>query len=149
MEVLGSIASVVAIVQIIDRVAGACKSYVDAFHDYPRDLRLIYVETLSLKAVFQSLDFLDPNDPDDAAVLQALKNPDGPVKGCKEVLGDLDKLLPRALPQISRKGGKRQRLDSALVALAWPLKSERARKLLDDLMLHKSTISMMLDGKLM
>ncbi|KAF4462848.1 Vegetative incompatibility HET-E-1 [Fusarium albosuccineum] len=142
-------ASVIAIIQISDTVLRACKSYIDAFQDYPKDLRLIYVEISSIKAIFEALNFFDPDDSQDSAALAALLRPDGPVEGCKRAIGELNQLLPRAVPQIKTRKSKRQKLDEALVALAWPLKCDKARKLLDELNSYKATISMAFTGQLM
>jgi len=68
-EVLALAASIAAIVEIANRIASACKSYIDSIQDYPKDLRLIYVETVSLKVVFESLQFLYGGDPDDLVTL--------------------------------------------------------------------------------
>ncbi|KAM5354860.1 hypothetical protein ACJ41O_001506 [Fusarium nematophilum] len=142
-------ASVIAIIQITGQVASACKSYIDAFQDYPKDLRLIYVETTSLKAVFEGLSFFDPNDPEDSAALQALKHQDGPIEGCRRAMEELNKMLPRALPQAATRKSKKRKLESSLVALAWPLKCERARKLLDEILVQKSTINTALTGQIL
>ncbi|KAF5012593.1 hypothetical protein FDECE_1360 [Fusarium decemcellulare] len=142
-------ASVIAIIQISDTVLRACKSYIDAFQDYPKDLRLIYVDISSIKAIFEALNFFDPDDSQDSAVLAALLRPDGPVEGCKRAIGELNQLLPRAVPQIKTRKSKRQKLDAALVALAWPLKCDKARRLLDELNSYKATISMAFTGQLM
>ncbi|KAJ3549716.1 hypothetical protein NM208_g354 [Fusarium decemcellulare] len=142
-------ASVIAIIQISDTVLRACKSYIDAFQDYPKDLRLIYVEISSIKAIFEALNFFDPDDSQDSVALAALLRPDGPVEGCKRAIGELNQLLPNAVPQIKTRKSKRQKLDEALVALAWPLKCDKARKLLDELNSYKATISMAFTGQLM
>jgi Fungal N-terminal domain of STAND proteins len=149
MEVLSLTASVVGIIQIADRIAGVCISYIDSVKDYPKDLRRIYVEVTSLKVVFQSLRFLDEDDAEDSTALQTLRDHDGPVIECKKAMADLSELLPRAEPQISRKGAKRQKINKALATLAWPLKADRARKLLDDIIQYKLTISVALTGELL
>ena len=149
MEVLSLTASVIGVIQIADRIAGVCISYIDSVKDYPKDLRRIYIEVTSLKVVFQSLHFLDEDDAEDSTALQTLRGHDGPVIGCKKAMAELSELLPHAAPQLSRQGAKRQKLDTALAALAWPLKRERARKLLDDIIRYKLTISVALTGELL
>ena len=115
--------------------------------DYPRDLRLVYIETGSLKVIFESLRFLNHDDPADSAILQRLRGYDGPVEGCKTAMEQLDRLFPSLpLPASKRKGAKRMKMQTALASLAWPLKAGRARKLLDEIMLHKSTINVALQG---
>jgi len=148
-EVVAGVASIVAIIQISDRIIGACRSYFDSFQDYPKDLRLIYVETASIKVVLESLTFLDKDDPEDFATLQALGAHDGPVEACMKTMQELSGLLPHALPQFSTKKTKKQKLGHALTILAWPMKSERAHKLLNEITQYKSTISLALAGELL
>jgi hypothetical protein len=50
-------------------VISACKSYIDKYQDYPKDLLLIYLEKSSTRAVFETLSFLDPYDPEDYKAL--------------------------------------------------------------------------------
>ncbi|KAJ4245002.1 hypothetical protein NW762_014208 [Fusarium torreyae] len=149
MEALGAAASVVAIIQIAERIATVCVSYIDGVQGYPKDLRVIYAEVNSLKVVFESLKFLDPNDPDDAAAIQALKTPNSPVEGCNQAMQELKSLIPSTTPTHETSCHKQRRIRSALVTLAWPLKADKAKKLLDDLILHKSTINMALTGQIL
>jgi hypothetical protein len=43
-EVIGLAASIIAVVQLADRITSVCKSLIETVKDYPRDLRLIFVE---------------------------------------------------------------------------------------------------------
>jgi hypothetical protein len=149
-EAIALAASVIAVIQIADRIASVCKSIIEEVEDYPRDLRLIFVETGSLKVIFEGLCFLHEDDPADSATLQTLRGSDGPVEGCKTAMDQLDRLFPSIpLPSSRPKGAKRQKLRTVLTSLAWPLKAERARKLLDEIMRHKSTINVALQGQLL
>ncbi|KAK3386531.1 hypothetical protein B0H63DRAFT_493317 [Podospora didyma] len=74
-EAIALIGSVIAVVQLADRVAKACKFFIDTAQDYPKDLRLIYVEIGSLKLIYEGLKMLDPNDPSESATLTALQEP--------------------------------------------------------------------------
>ncbi|KAF4962594.1 hypothetical protein FSARC_9372 [Fusarium sarcochroum] len=149
MEALGAAASVVAIIQIAERIAIACISYIDSVQGYPKDLRAIYVEINSLKIIFQSLRFFDPADDEDAAALRALEAPNGPVEGCKQAMQELSDLIPSATPTDKTRGHKRRKIRTTLDTLAWPMKTEKAGKLLSELMVHKSTINMALTGQLL
>ncbi|EEU43693.1 uncharacterized protein NECHADRAFT_82730 [Fusarium vanettenii 77-13-4] len=142
-------ASIIAVLQLSERVIGACKWYIDAYQDYPKDLRLIYLETSSIRAVFETLSFLDPHDPEDSEALQILKRPDGPIAGCNEAIGELSKLLPLANAHSGARKSKKKKLESTWTTLAWPLKCEKARKLLDELNSHKATINMTLTGQIL
>ncbi|KAK7414038.1 hypothetical protein QQX98_007070 [Neonectria punicea] len=147
MEAVGLASSIIAITQIAERVATVCKSYIDGVADYPKDLRAICIETESLATVLRGLRWLDKEDAEDAHIISQLE---GPVEQCKAAIKSLTELLPDpAATPTSTKGAKRRKLHSALDALAWPLKAERARKLLDELMQFKSTISMAIGGSLL
>jgi len=149
-EVIGLVASIIAVVQLADRVATMCKLFIETVNDYPKDLRLIYIETGSLKVVFEGLHFLKEDDPADSVTLQRLQGSDGPIEGCKVAMDKLDQLfLP--LPESSgkRKRANIQKLQMTLASLAWPLKAERARRLLDEIMRYKSTINTALQGQLL
>jgi hypothetical protein len=149
-EVIGLAASIIAVVQLADRITSVCKSLIETVKDYPRDLRLIFVEIGSLKVIFESLNFLDEGDPADSALLQRLRGSDGPVEGCKKVMEELDRLFPSLpLPCSQRIGGKKQKLQMTLASLAWPLKAEKAKKRLDEIMRHKLTINVALQGLLL
>ena len=149
-EAIAFAASIIAVVQLADRISSVCKSLVETVQDYPRDLRLIFVEIGSLMVIFESLRFLNEDDPADSATLQRLRGSDGPVQGCKTAMDQLDRLFASvSLPSSKRKGAKRQRLQTALTSLAWPLKADRARKLLDEIMCYKSTINFALQGQLL
>ena len=152
-EIIGLGASIATFIQIAGSIAGVCKSYIEAVQDCPKDLRLIYIETSSIKLLFESLQFLNEDDVDDSKASQILFQPDGPILGCGRAVTELGRLLPASLlaPVPTRPAAnraKRQRLSLSLVSLAWPLKASKARKLLDDIMRYKSTITMGLTGEL-
>jgi hypothetical protein len=150
-EAIGLVASIFAVVQIADRIVKACKYYIETTEDYPRDLRLIYVEIGSLKVIFEGLTFLSHEDAADSLTLKAVLGSDGPVQHCKKAIEDLEKLFPSvpSTPASTRKKGKRKRLQACLDSLAWPLKAEKSRKLLEEIMKYKSTISVALQGQLL
>lgn len=107
-EAVGLFASIIAVVQLADSIAKICKFYIETIQDYPRDLRLIYVEIGSLKVVFEGLTFLDPDDPADSVMLHAILRSDGPVQHCKKAVEELEKLFPPlpSTPAYARKEGK-------------------------------------------
>ena len=149
-EAIALAASIIAVVQLADRIASVCKSLIETVEDYPRDLRLIFVETGSLKVIFESLHFLNEDDPVDSATLRRLRGSNGPVESCKTAMDELNQLFPTLpLPGSKRRGTKRQKLQNVLTSLAWPRKAEKARKLLDEIMRHKTTINIALQGQLL
>ncbi|KPM42954.1 hypothetical protein AK830_g3643 [Neonectria ditissima] len=146
MRTIGLSTNILDVVQLAGRISKTCKSYIDGVADYPKDLRVICVETESLAIVLQGLQWLDKDDAQDACTISQLE---GPVKQCQETIKSLNGLLPPATLPTGRKGAKRRKVQSALDTLAWPLKSEKARKLLDELMQFKSTMSMAIGGSLL
>ncbi|KAK4442515.1 hypothetical protein QBC34DRAFT_338573 [Podospora aff. communis PSN243] len=149
-EAIALAASVIAVIQLAERVASICKFYIGEVNDYPKDLRLIYVEVASLKVVFEGLSFFDQDDPDENALLRALQGEDGPIQGCKKVIEELTALLPPdPLAPPSNGRTKREKVQDALACLAWPLKANTAKKLLEGIVQYKTTITMGLQGQLL
>ncbi len=150
-ETLALARSIIAVVQLADRIAAVCKFFIESTQDYPRELRLIYVETNSLKVIFEGLSFLDQGNPADWTKLKALQGDNGLLERCKDAVTELDKLFP-SLPLSTaskRKRGKKETLQMVLASLAWPLKADKAKKLMDEIMRYKSTIGVALQGQLL
>jgi hypothetical protein len=124
MAEIGLIASIIAVVQISESIASACKSYIETVKDCPNDFRLIYIETGTLKVIFDSLSFLDEKNPVDSATLEKLQGIDGPVEGCKNAMEQLEGLLPPlSLPNSTANPTRRQKIQDTFDRLAWPLKA--------------------------
>lgn len=139
-------ASIIAIYQIADRVIGLCKLYIETVHDAPSDLRKILVEVSALKAIFQDLEFLKDCDGKLSTALENMTGSDGAIGACRQAMADIDKLFPESYIDIhgSADGvSKRMKVacKATLVALAWPLKASKAKKLLQDILMHKTTIT--------
>ena len=138
-------ASVIAIIQAADRVIGLCKYYLEIARDAPSDLRSILVETSTLKTVLENLTFLMSCDDPTSTSYTMLLRDDGPIQGCQKTIGQLEGLLPTRPSQSAKpKSSKRRRVESVLTALAWPLKEEKARKLLHEISRYKSTLDLAL-----
>ena len=138
-------ASVVAIIQIADRIIGLCKFYIETARDAPSDLRVILIETSALKTILENLNFLTACDGPDSTAARRIAGADGPIEGCLRTVSELEKLFPSDSVQTrGRKSSKKRRLDSVLMALAWPLKENKAQKLLDEMMRYKTTIGLAL-----
>jgi hypothetical protein len=138
------------VVQLAERATKICKFYFESLADeYPKDLRLIYVEVGWLKVILEGLSLLSPADPSERAALQALH--DGPVQQCRNAIEELVKIFPSD-PSASATGSKRKRAakgQAMLAALAWPLKQSTAKRLLGEIAHYKATISMGLQGQLL
>jgi hypothetical protein len=79
-------------------------------------------------------------------VLSSLEGKNGPIKDCESSMTALELLFPRDTSQTqSQQGSKKKRkLTAALATLAWPFKEKKAKKLLEEINQHKSTISLVL-----
>ncbi|KAH8894321.1 hypothetical protein GQ53DRAFT_839931 [Thozetella sp. PMI_491] len=131
-EALGLGASIIAVLQISGSLVKTCKQYIEAVRDYPGDLRVILIETSSLMSLLENLQFLEKY-----GTLPLPIALEGPVQGCRETLSELAELLPAACER-EQSAPKRRRLAASL---AWPLRQTKARRLLDQLMRHKTSIS--------
>jgi len=143
-EILGFAASIVAIVQIADRVIDLCKYYIATVEDHPKDLRIILIETSSLRSLLGNLEFLSQSATNSSTILQGLAGENGPIAGCRTAVSELEKLFP-----MKQSLNKRQRKTAKMVlaSLAWPFQAEKARKLLSQLVQHKTSISLALSAE--
>jgi hypothetical protein len=139
-ELLAFAASIAAFIQLADRVITLSKFYLEALEDCPRDIRVLFIEVSSLKGILESLDFLVQNSNGDHSntFLQQLTGHDGPIEGCRKSLDDLQRLLPE---DIRGAGNKRYKISEIARYLAWPLKESRARKLLQEILQYKTSIT--------
>ncbi|KAI9766841.1 MAG: hypothetical protein M1839_004764 [Geoglossum umbratile] len=151
MDPLSITASVIAIIQVADRIIAACRAYITTAKDAPRDLRAIVIEVESVKSVLGVLELLVLSDGDDApAILGKLKGTNGPLEGCMEALTALNSLLPKTASSVGDQDSKRStryfesNKARKMVALAWPFKKDEARRHLEYIGLHKATISLAL-----
>ena len=145
IEVIAVGASVIAIIQITDRIIGLCKFYIETARDAPSDLRVILLETSALKTIFENLQFLMACSSEVSATVRSLAGHNGPLKGCSRSISELEKLFPSDCVQgMGKSRGKRRKVKVTLAALAWPLKESKAKKLLDEIMRYKMTISLAL-----
>ena len=150
MDPLSITASIIAVIEFARHIGSACKSHIEGVKDYPKDLRTVYVEIQTLAIVFESLRFLDQDDSEDAGILAHLEGPDGPVEGCRAATEALNSLFsPPASISSLASGSKRGKLQLCLDNLAWPLKVEKARRLMEDINRHKSTINVAIGGGLL
>ena len=145
-EALAFAASVVAVVQVADRIVGICKFYIESVKDSPSDLRLILLEIFSLKTVLENVKFLVECPSEKSAVLETLAGHESPIQGCHRSICDLEKLFPENTgTSVSPIASSRKRkVNAMLAALAWPFKEKKARKLLDEILHYKSTITVAL-----
>ena len=164
-EVLGVVASIIAVVQAAEAIIKVCKGYIEGVQDYPSDLRRVLLEVSTLKDIFANLEFLNDNDgAGTSPILTRLGGPDGPIEGCLRVITQLQNALPAdfrivdtsqtgsSTSQISKSDAnfnpnmhpaKRRRLSKlSMTRLAWPLVKNKAQTLLAEAAQYKATITM-------
>ncbi|CAO2649625.1 Nn.00g070100.m01.CDS01 [Neocucurbitaria sp. VM-36] len=145
-ETVAIVASIIAIVQISDRVISSCKFYLEAASDTPSELRAILVEISTLKSVLESLQFLETCAHAAPALWKQLSGQDGPIEECRRSITDMEKLFPADNFAVagSASGPKRRKVQLVRTSLAWPLKARRARGLLQVIIQQKTMINLAL-----
>jgi len=129
-------AGIIAVIQITDQVIRYSSQYIEALRNAPRDLYILRIETLSLRASLESLQYLyRSND-------LARDNIEGLIAGCGRTLADLESLLSSTTHDSAQ--GSHSRIQRVLSSLAWPTKQEKARSLLDEVLRYKTSISLVL-----
>lgn len=151
MDPLSLTASVIGVLQLTGAIISSCSAYISAVKDAPKDLRVIMMEIGSLQAIVRVLDLPIPDDgftQDQAYVslLGSLRGPNGPLDGCTNALKALSKLLeePKTAEEDGNRRTKRQKALPSMTTLAWPLKRNKAKSLLEEIAQYKSTISLAL-----
>lgn len=133
-------AGIIAVIQVTDRVAQLCRYYIGAVDDYPKDLRSILIETSTLTALLENIEFLIDSDGGSSPMLKSLGGEEGPIAGCQRTISELELLFPAASANTTQEA-KRKRVKATLAQLAWPFRQEKARVLLAQLVQHKTTIN--------
>ena len=148
MPVLETVAGIIAIIQISERVIKACKFYLDAAAGTPSDLQAILVEVSTLKAVLETLQFLQSCPHSVPALWDQLLGQDGPLELCEHLILDLEGIFPNEAMTVagSLSRSKRPKVQLLRTSLAWPLKAGRARKLLQTITQQKMTIILALSA---
>ncbi|KAK0618870.1 hypothetical protein B0T14DRAFT_430357 [Immersiella caudata] len=163
MDPFSTAAGIIAVIQIADRVIELCKYYIETARDAPSDIQHIFVETSSIKAVLDSLHFLHATSRQHEAAHGTLptQTPDptthalnhlygdrGPVEACRRILTDMSYLFPQGSPNAAEPNippnTSKAKAKAILTALAWPLKEGKAKKLLAELVQHKTTVNLAL-----
>ncbi|GAB1310617.1 NACHT domain-containing protein [Madurella fahalii] len=138
MEPFSFGASIIAVVQVSDRVISVCKRLLAAARDAPADIRLILIEISTLRGVLDSLHFLSSCS-HGLTALDNLVGDDGPIEGCRRAIQELEVLLETSTVTDSQSKTK-----AVLAVVSWTMKEAKARKLLEQLRQYKSTIDLAL-----
>jgi hypothetical protein len=104
-----------------------------------------YIQCTDSALSFRNLQsFLNANT--GSKILSNLAGKDGPIEGCKRSMTALELLFPSDTSQTQGQQGskKKRKLTAALATLAWPFKENKAKKSLEEISQHKSTISLVL-----
>ncbi|EQB50101.1 hypothetical protein CGLO_10479 [Colletotrichum gloeosporioides Cg-14] len=140
-EILGLAASIFAVVQVADRVISLCKQYMECVQDAPSDLQTILVETSTLKAILENIEFLIECDNGQSAIFDSLGGTSGPIQGCHEAMKSLEALFSTGnAPSQGPTSSVKDRARTAFANLTWPLKESKARKLMEDVARYKGTL---------
>ena len=142
-EALAIAGSVIAIIQVADRVIDLCKYYLRRVKDAPSDLRSILIEVSTLKTTLKNAKFLSEAQPGASDTIKTLSSDNGPITGCHQSLVELEKLLhlDPNMPTPQRQS-KRQKIQASFAELKWPFRETRARKLLEEISRFKTTITL-------
>jgi len=119
------VSSVIAIIQVVDRVIDLCRFYVETAKEASSDIRSILLETSILKTVLENVKFLIQQQQNVTTPgLSCLIGPNGVIETCEKTAKDLVALFPVDIVPRSRK-----RKRDLATSLAWPLKKAKADKL--------------------
>lgn len=144
-EVLGVVASAIAVIQISKEVISLCKFYIEALSsDAPTSLRAVLIEVSTLKSVLEGLEFLSTCETFTPALQNRLAASDGPIEGCRAAMTALEKLFPKQSLQNGQNASKRQKVQATFAKLAWPLKQSQVQDLLQQISRHKDGIQLAL-----
>ncbi|KAL9617227.1 MAG: hypothetical protein Q9160_007955 [Pyrenula sp. 1 TL-2023] len=146
-ETLGVVSGIIAIVQISKTIISLCQFYIEVLEGTPSDLRVILIEVSTLKGIAESLQYLTQDDVSDSALLTQLAAVTGPIEGCKKALEDLKALFPPDAVFTNGQRSKRRKLNDTVALLAWPLKIGKSKKLLQEIVQHKTTLNLALTAE--
>jgi len=143
MDPINGGASLDALFQLADRVIGLCKLYIRASKDAPSDLRVILIEITALRVLLDNLKFLAQWDlkHGNRSIFDNLLQEEGPIEGCSNSVSELEKLFPPVVKPLPRS---KQKVQELLATLSWPFKQEKAKRMIQEISLFKSTISLAL-----
>ncbi|KAK7962926.1 uncharacterized protein PG986_003751 [Apiospora aurea] len=143
---LRAAASIIALIQMTDRVVDLGRAYIGSATDASKDLRRILAEVSAVKTILENLQFLRENDAEFTGVLQVLERKDGLVSQCTHCVSELEMLFPSDMSSSvgAGPGTGKQRAKRVLKSLSWPMKEPKANKLLQELAAHKLNLDLAL-----
>ncbi|KAK6064699.1 ankyrin repeat protein [Seiridium cupressi] len=138
---MAEVGTILAIVQIADRVIGLCKYWIEAIRDAPSDLRSILLETSMLQTIFKNIEFLITCGDALSTTISDMLDPNGAIEHCRKTLMELTNLIPLEDVFAAHNSMSRTMM---LARLAWPFRENKARKLLQELGRYKAAIGLAL-----
>ena len=145
-EGLAVAASIIAVIQVTDRVIGFCNFYIDSLKDIPAEIRVIRSELSTLKGILEKLKAQRSCGNFNASEGTGLFTQDGPLEGCHRIVAALEELLSsvHAGQHQAQQQSKHRRLQNLKGTLTWSFKAGKARELLEQMMQYKLSISLAL-----
>lgn len=145
-EVIAVGASVIAIIQITERIIHLCKFYIETVRDAPSDLRTIFLEASMLKTIFENLNILATGDSGVSKAVSTLFGKEGLIEGCRLLITELEKVLPSdCIQNMAQNPSKKRRVS---IPLAWPSKENKVKKLREEIARYRETITLALTTEL-
>jgi predicted nucleic acid-binding Zn-ribbon protein len=143
-EAFGVAAGALTVIELTAKLISQCKHLIETTRDAPQDLNRILVEIASLKAALESLHYLSSAGSEFSDNVRRLEDAEGAVKGCEDAVTQLAAELDGLVLGSQSAPKKREKIQNSL---KWCFKESKARKLLDDILQHKTTITLTLLGE--
>ncbi|OCK76219.1 NACHT and WD40 domain protein [Lepidopterella palustris CBS 459.81] len=139
MEVVASTTSIIAVIQVADRILALCGKYALAVKDAKKDIDRLMAELVTLHKVLKRVDEMVNSEATKLYMSHpALKDLEGSIRGCRSTLYELEvKLDPGKGRKLIGRFGLR--------ALTWPFKSKDVTKIIEALDRHQTTIILALN----
>ncbi|EPE07608.1 ankyrin repeat protein [Ophiostoma piceae UAMH 11346] len=104
------------------------------------DIGVILLEVTTLKSLLLNLGSAEKS----AGVVAVLWAPDGTIEACQRCLTKLGEMFPPTANPPSTEGTVAKQTHKLITNLKWSWKADKAKKLLQQIQLHKSTITLMM-----
>lgn len=98
-----------------------------------------------LKTIFENLNILATGDSGVSKTVSALSGNEGLIEGCRRLITELENLFPSDCIQNTAQNPSKKRRVS--MALAWPLKENKAKKLREEIARYRETITLALTSE--
>jgi chromosome segregation ATPase len=138
MEVLGGVASIIAVIQISEDVLGLFGKYVSDVRDAKKDIENLSKEVTAIQEVMRQLEVIVEEKPQLLSQTE-IKMLNNTIEQCDATLTDLhNRLKPTKRRRAMRRVGLR--------ALKWPFKSGGVEKEIRTLERYKTTTNTIIAG---